>query len=621
MQGPDWLAAAWTVAAPALAVVLAWLGLKGQERLRQPPAGPGYRPPSAYRSLAAALCGQDDTPEFAPLRPQQVATAIRGLGFALGTSVVNAAITVAVIGPETGRWPVALWVLAVGSFLAFGLAGWLRTRGRPTPASVSAGTVRKLALQAALHGAIWGCGFVLFYAEADGTGRALLLALMLGVAAGGIATLGSIPAAALGFAGAILLPTVAGLAAMGPDHAGLTALFACFFGVMGMTAAQAFESFAGNVAGQLRYKEAADTVALLLNTYEQQASDWLWRADRAGRLLNPPERMLGLLGQPRAAVHGRRWHDLRPAAGEPHGWSRLAAHLEALESFRDVVLAVEAPAGLRWLALSGRFSAEDGTWHGVGSDVTAREAATRALKSAVAAAEAASAAKSAFLATMSHELRTPLNAIIGFSEMMASADLPAEKQREYSQDINGAGRHLLGLVNDILDLTRLEAGARLLEVDAVDVAELVEQCCHLVQPLAQQAGVTLRWRPPEAALVIEGDGRALRQIVLNLLGNAIKFTPGGGAVEVETAARDGRVEVRVADSGIGIPQEKLEQVMQPFVQLEGPFTRRYEGTGLGLPIARRLAELHGGSLALASRPGEGTVARLTLPPAPAAAAG
>ena len=605
---PDWF---YALGATCAAVALAWSALRGQERLRRQIPDVGLRSPSAYRVVRAAL-GFGETADLAQLRPHQVATLLRGLGFALATSAVNVAITTAVIFDNADGWRLSIWIACVGGFLAFGLRGWVRTRHRPLPPAVSAATVRKIAYQAMAHGAIWGGGFVAFYADADGTGRALLLALALGIAAGGIASLSSIPAAALGFSGALLLPTIARLGSMGDDHMGLTALFVCFFGVMGMSVGQAFDSFASNVIAQLRHKEAAQTVALLLNTYEEQAADWLWIADEEGRLIAPPERMAGLFGKSRQSLDHVPWTSLEPAPGSD-GWHELKTHLAARTAFHRLVLSVGEGDHRRWIALSGRFAAEDARWHGVGSDVTARETATRALRVAVAEAETASAAKSTFLASMSHELRTPLNAIIGFSELMTSIKLPMEKHREYTEDIARAGRHLLSIVNDILDITRLESGAMELSPEPVNVAHLVGECRQAVFPLAERRGVTIDIDGAGGDIVLVADARAMRQILLNLLGNAIKFTPAGGHIAVRATRTMDEVEILVDDDGIGIDAKHLDRIMQPFAQVEGPYSRKYEGTGLGLPIARRLAELHGGALGLSSGPGRGTVARFTIP--------
>lgn len=232
-------------------------------------------------------------------------------------------------------------------------------------------------------------------------------------------------------------------------------------------------------------------------------------------------------------------------------------------------------------------------------------------------AEEASRAKSTFLANMSHELRTPLNAVIGFSEalMHESATPDARRIEEYAGAINEAGRHLLALINDILDVARIEAGRMDLAEDPVDLARLAATALRLLEPVARTASVSLALAVPKDLPAVLGDERRLRQVLLNLVSNAVKFTGPGGSVRVEAGLdADGGLEVRVADSGIGIAREDLERVFQPFVQLDSSLSRRYQGSGLGLFLSRALAQAHGGTLTLESEPGKGTTALLRLPP-------
>jgi len=250
------------------------------------------------------------------------------------------------------------------------------------------------------------------------------------------------------------------------------------------------------------------------------------------------------------------------------------------------------------------------------TDVTEQKQAEAALRQAAAEAEAASRAKSQFLATMSHELRTPLNAVIGFSEaLIHDATRPDPKRiAEYAGAINEAGRHLLALINDILDVARIEAGRIDLAEDRIDLARLARTALRLLDPAARTAAVSLELAVPNDLPPLRGDERRLRQVLLNLVSNAVKFTGPGGSVRV-TARLDeaGGIELRVIDTGIGIAEQDLERVFQPFVQLDSSLSRRYQGSGLGLFLSRALAQAHGGSLQLTSVPGEGTTAVLRLP--------
>ncbi|MDD5296504.1 MAG: ATP-binding protein [Rhodocyclaceae bacterium] len=233
-------------------------------------------------------------------------------------------------------------------------------------------------------------------------------------------------------------------------------------------------------------------------------------------------------------------------------------------------------------------------------------------------AMAAARAKDEFLATMSHELRTPLNAVLGFSELLAdghSGPLNAEQQ-EFLEHISASGRHLLDLINDILDLAKIDADRLELEQAPLDLDKLCQASLDLVQAQAKARDLTLYYVPLRRPIFATGDARRLCQILVNLLGNAVKFTPEGGTVTLEVSQGvDGRLRFSVLDTGIGISEANQGRLFQPFVQLDSGLTRKYEGTGLGLALSQRLAHLHHGHLEVESQPGLGSCFSLILPAA------
>jgi signal transduction histidine kinase len=233
--------------------------------------------------------------------------------------------------------------------------------------------------------------------------------------------------------------------------------------------------------------------------------------------------------------------------------------------------------------------------------------------------ETASRHKSEFLANMSHELRTPLNAVIGFSEVLAEGlfgELNA-KQAEYVRDIMESGRHLLSLINDILDLSKVEAGRMELEIAEFDLQGAVDAALLLMRERAARKGIELARDVDASIRTIRADERKVKQVLLNLLSNALKFTPDGGRIAVRVAKRDGMIEVAVSDTGIGIAKEDQQAVFDEFRQV-GSAAKRVEGTGLGLALVRKFVELHGGSIRVESEPGAGSTFTFTIPATPSA---
>jgi signal transduction histidine kinase len=362
-------------------------------------------------------------------------------------------------------------------------------------------------------------------------------------------------------------------------------------------------------------------------------------------------------GVPHSVAVGERFEDIVRAGVEAGAFPEAVGREEAYIAERvgrhrnPGAPVVHRYQGDRWLRLSERRTSEGGIV-GLRQDVTAEvnreqalqksraelaeriadlEAAQRKLSHQAGAltrlsaelarardeAEAANTAKSAFLANMSHELRTPLNAVIGFAEVMKAkmwGPLGDARYDSYVGDIMAAGQHLLKLINDILDISKIEAGKWELKEEAIAVGPMLEDAVRLFRGREETAAIALAVEVPADLPMLRADERALKQIVINALSNAVKFTPAGGRIRLRArVAGDGRLHIAVADTGIGIDKSDLARVTRPFEQVENTWTRRRQGTGLGLSIAKALVERHGGQLRIRSRPGAGTVLALILP--------
>jgi signal transduction histidine kinase len=244
------------------------------------------------------------------------------------------------------------------------------------------------------------------------------------------------------------------------------------------------------------------------------------------------------------------------------------------------------------------------------------ETTTTHLQTALEAAAAASQSKSAFLATMSHELRTPLNAVIGFSEMIATqpyGPLGDDRYRDYAATINESGMHLLSLINDVLDFSKIDAGRLDLDDETIDVAEAIGRPLRMIRGQAAERGVLLLSELDEDLPMLRADSRRVRQVLLNLLSNAVKFTPVGGQVRIAACRRGAALAISVADTGIGIAPEDIPKAFERFGQIDNGLNRNFEGTGLGLPLSRRLMEMHDGALELTSVVGAGTIVTMVFP--------
>ncbi|MDQ2104461.1 ATP-binding protein [Azospirillum isscasi] len=312
----------------------------------------------------------------------------------------------------------------------------------------------------------------------------------------------------------------------------------------------------------------------------------------------------------------RAGHDRSMAEYRPNAGSRIIGNDREVLALRRDGGTFPMNLAVSELRLGGQGGAARRVFVGVIRDITKRKQQEAELLASKSQAEMANRAKSEFLANMSHELRTPLNAIIGFSEILDSEFFGKlnDRQKACAKDIHDSGKHLLDIVNAVLDMSKIEAGRYELSEEVIDPCEAVAQCLTMVRDRAADSGVDLRNNVSGGLPAIWVDRRAFKQVLLNLLSNAVKFTPEGGSVTLAARVEeDGALALSVTDTGIGIPKEFMEHMFKPFRQADNSSSRQFEGTGLGLSISKNFMELHGGSLTCASTPGAGTTMTLRLP--------
>jgi hypothetical protein len=574
----------------------------------------------AMSDLDAAAAGS--AIDAGAFRAGQIAATLRHTPFMMAGNILGACTFAWIAWDVLDRSLVALWtVVLVLPAVYLLVTGWLRRRRVVKSASTNA--IRRAELYAIILGFAWASFPALFFANAPPDLRLLIVAMLLAACGSGAFALSKIPSAGIIFTLMICSSMSIATLQIGGYLGIVFAVMSLLYGIM--TAASILSTHYNAIeraADAANLDQQREIITLLLHDFERGASDWLWETDENGKLVYFSDRMAEALHRGRPRLLGASLMQATGATPSSPGWREFNESMAARETISGLTIEVEVNGETRWWTMSAKPLFDAGKaftgYRGVGRDITREHQSREELLRAKVEAERASAAKSQFLAVMSHELKTPLNAIIGFSEILAAGPNGLTSQTEqvdYAKTILESSTHLRSLINDILDVTRIERGTMAIVEHSGDAVELTEVAVKMCRDLAQASNIEIVLQYRRTA-EITGDITRLKQVIINLVTNAVKFSPHGATVEVSLNAKDdGALSVEVHDRGIGIAPEDCKRVFEPFVQADEGAGRRFGGLGLGLAIARKIARLHGGDVILESKLGHGTTARFTLPPA------
>ncbi len=555
-------------------------------------------------------------------RARQIAALRRNSPFVLIGNILACYLIIATSWGTEVFPMIAIWAVVLSGFSGFMLHRWLKSRD-VVRETCSERAIKKVNKFAFISAAIWALLPAITVSSSEGQLLVFFTACTMASIGTGAFSLSRVPSAAI--LHIWMVTTSYGISSlMAGGRIGFASVVLGLFYSVSLSAMilSRHRTAMLRANDQRAMQKQSEIITLLLKDFESGSSDWLWETGRTGELIYVPDRLAELLGRDRDRLCGA---SLYQTAGTPDpmmGWHEVNSHFANARGFSDVEVPAIINGEEHWWRLTAR-SLHDANgkcigFRGVCSDVTARHNADIELVKAKKRAEESSDAKSKFLAIMGHELRSPLNAIVGFSDMIANEREGAinhSNYREYAETINDSARHLMSLINDILDMTRIEKGKMQLVEQEIDPLELCRFVAKMIRVDGDNSGVVIVENYSEKPVMITGDLTRLKQILLNLLGNAVKFSKAGDQITLSLSySKKGSAVFEVIDQGPGLTAEQIELVFQPFVQGEQNSSRSYEGLGLGLAIAYRLARMHDGVLTIDSVPGEGARACLILPP-------
>lgn len=535
-----------------------------------------------------------------------------------------AALSVHVIAFETvSNAVLALWQLSVllaGSAFLVILFRWNAGVKKNLHNPKSSNQVFAAAVFLAM---VWSVPPAIFCKFMPESSSFIVLGIVLAMMSMGIVALLRLPASAITYT-SFLSVVIARTVYLGlSDHRLIGAFICMVFGAALVAMIVVLhQEFRRTIETENAHRKQNQTIKLLLNDFERETGNWLWETNHLGELTYHSPSLNSFLNLPEGSLLGKNLLGIVQPTFETQSFEQLTAHIAEHHDIVNLVMkSLHAGRPQYWqISAVAKFN-DDGNFQGhdgVSRDITQQQISTMEVQAAKDAAEQASSAKSQFLAVISHELRTPINAIVGFSEVLndtQSETISSINRKAYLDTILESARQLQGLINDILDATRVERGILRITDQDIDAAELIEASTKICRDQATKSDISVIARVQED-VNLTGDLTRLKQVLVNLLTNAIKFSPPKTIINIDMKrGSHNELVIAIRDAGIGISADDAERVFEPFVQLDEGSTRRFGGMGLGLSIARRIARLHGGDVALKGLDGIGTEACLTLPPA------
>ena len=511
------------------------------------------------------------------------------------------------------------WMLALTLLCTMTLMSWTRNRHRPTMRRLPKRVVDRAIRNATALGLTWGVMPSILFNASPPSEQLIIITILGGMMAGGAFVLYVIPAAAFAFIASISIPFMVLLTTTNGNKLEPLALVGILYAAtLGLIVSHAYQRFLRQLKTRAELREQSQIIGLLLKDFEDASRDWLWETNAEGNLVYVSESFASAVNCPTETLLGEKLTDLDMIEYRD-GWNEITEARSRQQGIKDQFCSIKRDGELVWWSITARpmFDIDNNFtgYRGVGSDVTAKVKSTDALRKAKEAAEEANEAKSRFLAMISHELRTPLNAIIGFSDLIKAechGEIADKRYVDFAADINDGGRHLLTIINDLLDLARIDSQQFKMESGTFDAGEIVDSVSRMTRIAAEEKNISLEITDFDEDQLLRGDFARIRQILINLVFNAIKFTPDEGSIVIRTLIDDNQISFAVEDTGPGIPPEMEETLFEPFRQADNALSRKAEGVGLGLPIARKLAEAHGGTVTLTNGD-KGALAELVLP--------